>query len=67
MISPIFEHTQQLDLRGHRHITDFVENNVPPWAYAILPTRSKRASVNRPFDMAKKFALENRFAERGAI
>ena len=64
---PVFEHTQQLCLHGHRHLADLVKEQ-----YAAVGLLEQTGTVTlrareRPLGVAEQLALEQRVGDGRAI
>ena len=64
---PLLQHAQQLDLRGRRHLRNFVEKERP----AVRELEASFASIGRAGErallVAENLALEQRLGNRGAV
>ncbi len=61
------QHAQQLDLRGHRHVADFVEKQRAAVGVFELADPIGRGVGERPADVAEQLAFQDVLAQRGAV
>ena len=63
----VLDDAQEFDLRGHRHVADFVEEERPAVGVLEAALAGREGPGERAFLVSEEFALQDAFAEGGAV